>query len=103
LSVASKALYLVLCLVADRQGLSYWGDPRLCAQVGLDAAALQTARLELQRCDLLAYDGRLYQLLSLEKNDGPPPRTVNQPRRESRGPEPISVVLTPLLSKLKKP
>jgi len=103
LSVSAKALYLVLCLVADRQGLSYWGETRLRAQAGLDGAALQEARQELQRQDLLAYDGRLYQLLSLPLplGDSPPRGSVNKPRRESKGPEPIGVLLTPLLERLR--
>ena len=99
--MSAKALYLVLCLVADRQGLSYWGETRLQAQAGLDAAALQEARQELQHQDLLAYDGRLYQLLSLPSGDSPSHRPVNKPRRGSKGPEPIGVVLTPLLDRLR--
>lgn len=101
LSVSAKALYLVLCLVADRRGLSYWGETRLQAQAGLDWATLQEARQELQHQDLLAYDGRLYQLLSLPPGDNQPRRPVNKSRRESKGPEPIGVLLTPLLERLR--
>jgi len=99
LSVSAKALYLVLCLVADRQGLSYWSEGRLQAQVGLDAAAFRQARDELQRHDLLAFDGRLYQLLSRPPGDSPRPRTAKEPRRTSGRPEPIGVVLASLLEK----
>ncbi len=100
LSASAKALYLVLCLVADRQGLSYWSEERLQALVGLDAAALRRARDELQGHDLLAFDGKLYQLLSLPPVECPPPPTVKRPRRESGRPELIGVVLAPLLKKL---
>jgi hypothetical protein len=65
LSVGAKALYLALCLVADRQGLSFWGGPRLQTLVGLSEDELCTVRQELIERDLLAFDGRVYQLLSL--------------------------------------
>ena len=100
LSVSTKALYLVLCLVADRQGLSYWSEERLQAQVGLDMASLRQARDELQRHDLLTFDGRLYQLLALSVVECPPPPPARKPRRESGHPEPISVVLAPMLKRL---
>jgi len=102
LSVSSKALYLVLCLVADRHGLSYWGEERLRAQVGLDMAALRHARDELQSHDLLAFDGRLYQLLALSVAERPPSPPASKPRRGSGAPEPISAVLAPLLKRLEK-
>jgi hypothetical protein len=58
-------LYFTLCLVADRQGLSFYGDGRLALLLKLDDAQLAQARRELMELDLLAYDGRVYQLLSL--------------------------------------
>jgi hypothetical protein len=99
LSVSATALYLVLCLVADRQGLSYWGEARLQALVGLDAVALRRARDELQRHDLLAFDGKLYQLLSLPPGDCPTTPPAEKSRREPGRPEPIGSLLASLREK----
>jgi hypothetical protein len=66
LSSGAALLYFFLCLVADRQGLSYWGDARIEGVLGLGEAELGRARKELCRRDLLAYGlGGLYQVLSL--------------------------------------
>lgn len=65
LSREAKLLYFFLCLVSDRQGLSFYGERRLERELGLARGALHRARQELKRYDLLAFDGRIYQLLSL--------------------------------------
>lgn len=66
LSNGAALLYFFLCLVSDRQGLSYWGDARVQGVLGLSEAELERAREELCRRDLLAYGlGGLYQVLSL--------------------------------------
>jgi hypothetical protein len=108
LSVAAKALYLALCLVADRRGLSYWGRRRLEGLVGLDTAGMRKAREELLRHDLLAYDGRLYQLLSLPAGREPGGRPVTEVSVPSRnkaspsrsGPTHVGAVLTSLMERL---
>jgi hypothetical protein len=61
----AKLLYFFLCLVADRDGVSFYGDVRLGRLLGLSWLELEAAREELCRHDLLAFDGRVYQLLSL--------------------------------------
>ena len=104
LSLVAKALYLALCLAADRRGLSYWGDERLCAHVGLAVAELGRARGELERCDLIAFDGRVYQLLSLPDGRNEPSGDqwsqrqrreleVGPARRASSSPEPLVEIL----------
>jgi len=65
LSPTAKLLYFFLCLVADKKGISYYGDRRLTSVLKMPGPALAVARAELCRQDLLAFDGRLYQLLSL--------------------------------------
>lgn len=81
LSLPAKALYLALCLAADRQGLSYWSQERLCQQIGLAEVELGRARQELQQRDLLAFDGRVYQVLSLPACRRPKPSEAKPPRR----------------------
>jgi hypothetical protein len=69
LSAGAALLYFFLCLVADRDGLSYWGLERMAVLLGVAEAELARAREELCDHDLLAYDDGLYQVLSL------PPRS----------------------------
>jgi hypothetical protein len=83
LSAPAMQLYFLLCLVADRQGLSYYGDERLSRLLKLPRRALTRARAELCREDLLAFDGRLYQLLSLPP--GAPRREVSTDTPPSLG------------------
>jgi len=65
LSDPAKLLYLFLCLAADRQGMSFYGDARLATFFELDPYEIALARHELIAKDLIAYDGHLYQVLSL--------------------------------------
>jgi hypothetical protein len=51
------ALYLLLCTVADAQGLSYYSDARTASLLSLAA--------------LIAYRNPFYQVLSLEPHQGP--------------------------------
>ena len=81
MSREAKLLYPFLALAADQRGISFWGDPRIQAVLGLSASELQQARGELTALDLLAFDGRTYQLLSL-------PRRPRAPR-DRTGPENI--------------
>lgn len=82
-------LYFVLCLAADRQGISFYGDARLCRLLGVSAAELKAARRELCHLDLLAFDGSVYQLLSLPAQEAMPRReplqtTKTTPAAEER-------------------
>lgn len=73
LSPAAKLLYFFLCLVSDRMGLSFYGEKRLSELIALSPSRLAQARAELAERDLLAFDGRVYQLLSLPTSPKPPP------------------------------
>jgi hypothetical protein len=82
MSTSAKALYLHLALAADRCGLSFWGDHRIQETIGLDAAELRQARQQLVELDLLAFDGRTYQLLSLpEHRPSEPARSAAPPQQ----------------------
>lgn len=59
------ALYLFLVLAADRNGLSYYGYDSICEIVGIHLDEYVEARDSLIAHDLLSFDGRLFQLLSL--------------------------------------
>jgi hypothetical protein len=58
-------LYFFFCAVSDKDGLSYWSDVAISARLRLDEAALDRARDELVRCDLVAYEAPLLQILAL--------------------------------------
>jgi hypothetical protein len=60
-------LYVLLALVADRQGMSFYFDDRLAAILRVVLDDFLAARAGLLRRDLLAYDaaGPRYQLLAL--------------------------------------
>lgn len=63
---AALALYLVLVIVADAEGLSYYSDPSLQRMLHLQATGLNEARAHLCRLGLIAYEPPLYQVLALE-------------------------------------
>jgi hypothetical protein len=65
LSDDGKLLYLFLCLAADRQGMSFYGDQRIQSYFQRQPSDLDRSRKELIQKDLIAYDGHLYQVLSL--------------------------------------
>jgi len=60
-------LYVLLVLVADRQGMSFYYDDRLASMLRVVVDDFLAARAGLLRKDLVAYDpvGPRYQVLSL--------------------------------------
>jgi hypothetical protein len=65
LSHHALLLYVFLVLAADRQGLSFYGYDRICSLLGLVLDEYLQARDELIEEDLIAFDGRLFQVLAL--------------------------------------
>ena len=62
-------LYFFLSAVADKHGLSFYGDGTLAIQLRMTLLTLVEARDELLARDLIAHETRFTQVLSL-----PPPR-----------------------------
>lgn len=58
-------LYLFLILVADRDGLSFYPYDKICSLLRFTVDEYIAARDGLIRKDLLAFDGALFQVLSL--------------------------------------
>lgn len=77
LSRDAVLLYFFLCAVADRHGLSFYGDGTLAAALRMSLPTLISARDELLARDLIAHEVRFTQVLSL-----PPP---GQRRRAEPG------------------
>jgi hypothetical protein len=65
LSRDAVLLYFVLSAVADKNGLSFYGDSTLAALVRTPVPAFVAAREELLAHDLIAHQQRLTQVLSL--------------------------------------
>jgi hypothetical protein len=77
----AKLFYFFLCLVADGRGISFYGDARIEQMLALSAGELAVARDELTALDLVAFDGHVYQVLSLPSL--PPATPVAQRRQPS--------------------
>ena len=102
MSPPAKQLYLLLALAADRRGLSFYGDARIQQLLGQTTGELSQARQELIDIDLLAYDGRVYQLLSLPSSSPspsppppPPTRTTSRSQRPADPSRPDAAVPMP--------
>ncbi len=57
-------VYFFLVLACDRQGISYYGYEKICSQLKLLLDDYILARDALMQRDLIAFDGRLFQVLS---------------------------------------
>jgi hypothetical protein len=81
-------LYMFLIIAADRYGLSFYSCNSICSLLGLTVDQYQKARDELIGKDLLAFDGTIFQLLSL-------PALLNVYRRQkprsAQGNSPVSI------------
>lgn len=66
LDQAEILLYFFLVSVADRHGLSYWGDARVAALLKLSPSQLARARQGLVAQGFVAFEPPLYQVLDLE-------------------------------------
>jgi hypothetical protein len=64
---AESLLYFFLCLVSDRDGLSFYSYDKICQLLKLDADAYIQARNALVQKGLIAFDGRQFQVLALPK------------------------------------
>jgi hypothetical protein len=65
LSRDAVLLYLFLCSVSDRDGLSYWREESTAARLKVTAPLVARAREELLVRDLLAHEPPFTQILSL--------------------------------------
>ena len=69
-------LYLFLILVSDRYGLSFYRYDSICSLLEFTADQYLNARDNLVAKDLIAFDGTIFQVLSL------PPKTLATPTAE---------------------
>ncbi|MFO7971165.1 MAG: hypothetical protein R6U40_05370 [Desulfobacterales bacterium] len=88
LSQHELLLYLFLVIAADRYGLSFYSCNSICSLLGLTVDQYLKARDGLIGKDLIAFDGTIFQVLSL-----PPPLIScrRQKSRSTRGKGPASI------------
>jgi hypothetical protein len=79
LSRDAVLLYFFLCAVANKHGLSFYGDGTMAALVRISLPALVAARDELLARDLIAYERRFTQVLS------PPPARQRRSSEPGQG------------------
>lgn len=60
-------LYLFLVLVSDRNGLSFYSYDRICTLLEMNLDEYIASRDRLIEKDLIAFDGTVFQVLSLPK------------------------------------
>ena len=58
-------LYLFLCLVSDRHGISFYSYDAICSLLHLPLEELHNATDGLIEKDLIAFDGTIFQVLDL--------------------------------------
>ena len=75
LSHAERSLYFFLVLAGDRNGVSFYAHDRICAVLELTLDEYLLVRNSLVDKDLIAFDGRRFQVLSL------PPAPIVPSRR----------------------
>jgi len=61
-------LYLFLVMVGDRRGISFYCYDRICNLLGVSVDDYILARNALIKKDLIAFDGKFFQVLSLPEN-----------------------------------
>jgi len=93
------ALYLFLVTVADQEGLSYYSDATLMTRLGMDAQTLSSARQDLIRAGLVAYEKPLYQVLELSPvmDSSPVRQDAVQSRTRMDGPVSIGRLFKQIL------
>ena len=88
LSQHELLLCLFLIVAADRYGLSFYSCDSICSQLSLTVDQYLKARDDLVEKDFIAFDGTIFQVLSL-----PAPLSADwrQKHRSMRGKGPVSI------------
>ena len=69
-------LYLLLILVGNRQGMSFYQYDSLCSLLHMPIERYLNARNALIDKDLIAFDGTQFQVLELPRLPPPPPKPL---------------------------
>jgi hypothetical protein len=99
LSQQQLLLYIFLVLAADRYGLSFYSYDRICSFLHMTLEQYTAARDGLIEKDLIAFDGTLYQVLSLPAS--PARGSMNIPGRQLKGGQ-TPAAIGPIIAQLFK-
>jgi len=75
-----RSLYVFLVLAGDRNGVSFYSYDKICATLEVTLDDYIAARNALIDCDLIAFDGTRFQVLSLPEH----PRSPRRPALASQ-------------------
>ena len=84
-------LYLFLIIVADRQGLSYYSYDKICTLLRIDVDDYILARNALIDNNLIAFDGNLFQVLSLPEKAALPSAAPLQSQKDMELHDPATI------------
>lgn len=82
-------LYLFLVLVADRHGLSFYSYDKMCTLLRISVDDFILARDGLIEKDLIVFDGRTFQVLSLPEQRAQPPSIKGREKMKDKDPATI--------------
>ena len=99
LSQQQLLLYFFLVLAADRYGLSFYSYDRICSFLHMALEQYTAARDALIEKDLIAFDGTLFQVLSLPAS--PAQGSMNIPGRQLKSRQ-APAAIGPIIAQLFK-
>jgi hypothetical protein len=89
-------LYFFLVLAGDRNGLSFYSYDKICTLLGICLDQYIQARDGLLEKDLIAFDGTIYQVLSLPVKSIPESTEERSPCRTNQS-ESVGKILNKML------
>lgn len=92
-------LYLFLTLAGNRAGVSWYSYDRICSVLGIILDEYIDARNGLMQKDLIAFDGRLFQVLSLPESPVLPAPSPNASDMKYHGPDEMARLLAKAMGK----
>lgn len=84
-------LYLFLVIVGDRNGLSYYGYDKICTLMRMSVDEYVLARNTLIEKDLIAFDGRMFQVLALPERPVITPSNLLMSQQDMEKHDPATV------------
>ena len=84
-------LYLFLIIVADRNGLSYYSYDKICTLLRISVDEYILARNALIDYDIIAFDGYLFQVLSLPEEVTRPVSKALKTRKQMEAHDPATI------------
>jgi len=84
-------LYFFLVLAADRYGLSFYGYDKICSLLRITLEDHLEARNRLLEKDLIAFNGQLFQVLSLPRQPVISVQELHKPQADWKRDDPAAI------------